>query len=89
VALAALAGHLLPQEVVDRRTKAGFDAVFFNDHSRAFARDWDGAGAEMRLVDTQRLRRHWLGRAPDPHSLTLLQAAVLASAGDHVEQALA
>jgi hypothetical protein len=63
--------------------------MFFHDHSRAFVRDWDGAGAPAGLVDVAALRRHWLGPAPDPHALTLLQAAALASAGDRVEQALA
>jgi Asparagine synthase len=85
-ALAAVAGGLLPQEVVGRRTKAGFDGVFFHDHSRAFVREWDGTGAPDRLVDAEALRQHWLGQSPDPHSLTLLQAVALASPGDRLEQ---
>ncbi|WP_028065230.1 asparagine synthase-related protein [Solirubrobacter soli] len=130
-ALAAVAGALLPPELVARRTKAGFDGAFFNAHARAFAAGWDGraapaggaaewdgraapasgaaewdgrganaSGATQRdgraaappgvpyaLVDPGALRAHWLrAETPDPHSLTLLQAAWLASAGDRVEQ---
>ncbi len=40
------------------------------------------------MVDAAALRAHWAGEVPDPHSLTLLQAAWLASAGDRVEQPL-
>ena len=85
-ALAAVAGHLLPAELVARRTKASFDGVFFDEPARAFAQDWDGSGVPDELVDPAALRAHWLGGAPDPHALTLLQAAWLASAGDRVQQ---
>jgi hypothetical protein len=85
--LAAVAGRLLPAEVVARRTKAGFDALFFHDHARALVREWRGGGVPARLVDERRLRKHWQGETPDPHTLTLLQAVWLASARDRVEQA--
>jgi asparagine synthase (glutamine-hydrolysing) len=86
-ALALVAGQRLPAELVARRTKAGFDAVFFNEHARALARDWDGNGVDAELVDAAALRAHWLGETtPDPHSLTLLQALWLRSAGDRVEE---
>jgi asparagine synthase (glutamine-hydrolysing) len=87
-ALAAVAGHVLPTEVVSRRTKAGFDALFFGEHSRALAREWDGGDIPAELVEASALRAHWLGDAPDPHSLTLLQTVWLASAGDRVQQPL-
>jgi asparagine synthase (glutamine-hydrolysing) len=88
-ALAAVAGHLLPPELIARRTKAGFDDVFFNEHARALAAEWAGHGVPVELLDVAALRAHWRSDAPDPHSLTLMQAAVLASAGDGVEQAIA
>jgi asparagine synthase (glutamine-hydrolysing) len=86
-ALSLVAGHLLPKELVSRRTKASFEAVFFHDHSRALAREWSGRGVPEDVVDVPGLRDHWLGEAPDSHSLLLMQSAWLASAGDRVEQA--
>jgi asparagine synthetase B (glutamine-hydrolysing) len=88
-ALAAVAGELLPQELVARRTKAGFDDVFFADQARALAERWDGGGVPEDLVDVAALRAGWRSEAPDPHTLTLLQAAALASAGDGVQHAIA
>lgn len=82
--LAATAGPLLPAELVARRTKASFDAVFFSAPARAFAGAWSGGGVPE-LVDVAALRAHWASESPDPHSLTLLQAAWL-SARDRVGQ---
>jgi asparagine synthetase B (glutamine-hydrolysing) len=82
----ALFGDLLPPEVLARRSKAGFDAVFFNRHSRAFARAWDGSGLPDGLVDAEALRAHWLGEAPTAQTFTLLQALWLAR--DDVQQPL-
>ena len=78
-ALLAVAGGVLPAETVSRRTKASFDAIFFHEHSRAFVRDWDGAGVPERIVDAAALRDHWREESPDAHSYTLLQAVWLAS----------
>jgi asparagine synthase (glutamine-hydrolysing) len=85
-ALTAVAGHLLPKELVSRRTKASFDGVFFHEHSRALAREWSGNGVPTDLVDVEGLRAHWLGELADSHSLTLMQTVWLASSGDRVEQ---
>ena len=82
----ALFGELLPDDVLARRSKASFDAVFFNRHSRAFARSWDGAGAPAGLVDADALRAHWSGGAPAAQTFTLLQALWLAR--DGLEQPL-
>ena len=79
----ALFGDLLPTEVLARSSKAGFDAVFFNRHSRAFAEAWDG---EAEFVDGAALREHWLGDAPAAQTFTLLQWLWLAR--DRVEQPL-
>ena len=81
----ALFGGLLSPAVLGRDDKATFDAVFFAEHARAFAAGWSGEGVPGALVDAEVLRAHWLGDAPPAQSLTLLQAAWLAS-GERVEQ---
>jgi asparagine synthase (glutamine-hydrolysing) len=73
-------GDLLPDALHARRDKAGFDDVFFHDHSRVLARRWDERGVPTNLVDAAALRRHWLEGSPRAQSFTLLQAAWLASA---------
>jgi asparagine synthase (glutamine-hydrolysing) len=80
-ALAAVAGRVLPPETVSRRTKASFDAVFFNEHARAFVREWAGDGVPEAVVDTDALRAQWNQESPDAHTYTLLQAVWLAARG--------
>ncbi|MDA0180345.1 hypothetical protein OJ997_08560, partial [Solirubrobacter phytolaccae] len=79
-ALRLTAGALLPEDLITRRTKAGFDRVFFSRHARAFVASWDGEGVPEAMVDPRALREHWASEVPDPHSYTLLQSAWLASA---------
>jgi asparagine synthase (glutamine-hydrolysing) len=74
-----LFGDLLPDDVLARTTKSGFDRAFWSEPSRAFAAEWDGAGADPELVDVEALRQEWMSPEPDPRSFTLLQAAWLAS----------
>lgn len=74
-AMRELFGDVLPGEVVRRRTKASFDSIFFNEHSRAFVDQWDGTGANSELVDIDRLREAWQRPAVDARSLSLLQGA--------------
>jgi len=78
-ALATTAGEVLPPETVSRRSKASFDAVFFNEHARAFVSEWAGDGVPESVVDADALRRHWHEESPDAHTYTLLQCAWLAS----------
>lgn len=85
-AMHAIFGGLLPGELLGRRDKAGFDEVFFHDHSRALAEHWSGAGVPAGLVDAAALREHWLAPAPRAQSFSLLQAAWLASTGDRVDE---
>ena len=73
----AIAGDLLPQATVARKTKANFGRVFFGDRSRAFAESWSGEGVDRRLVDTDALRRVWLAERFDFRSALLFQAAWL------------
>jgi asparagine synthase len=84
--MTGLFGHLLPPDVLARRSKAHFDEVFFHRHSQAFVRAWDGTGAPEGLIDAEALRAHWLAGAPAAQTFTLLQALWLAR--DRVEQPL-
>ena len=73
-------GDLLPEPVLARRTKATFDAAFWNRHSRAFASTWQGQGVDAEVVDVEALRREWTSEAPNPRSYLLLQAVWLSGA---------
>jgi asparagine synthase (glutamine-hydrolysing) len=84
--MTALFAGLLPPDVLARRSKASFDAVFFHRHSREFASTWDGTGAPAGLVDADALRAHWRSGAPAAQTFTLLQALWLAR--DGLEQPL-
>ncbi|WP_380165880.1 asparagine synthase-related protein [Jannaschia sp. R86511] len=77
VAMRLLVGDLLPEAVLSRRSKAGFNAVHFGPSAREVADAWDGGGVDPDLVDTDALRAQW--RSPRPHaaSLALLQHAWL------------
>lgn len=77
-AMRELFGDLLPPELVARRTKSAFDSAFWNEHSRAFASDWDGNGLDQELVDVDALRRQWSSPKPDARSFLLFQTVALA-----------
>jgi hypothetical protein len=81
-----LFGDVLPADVLARRSKASFDGVFFNRHSRDLVREWGGDGVPAELVDAHALRAHWAGGAPAAQSFTLLQAIWLAR--ERVQQPL-
>jgi asparagine synthetase B (glutamine-hydrolysing) len=72
-----LFGDVLPPAVVARRTKAVFNEAFFHDHTRDFARRWDGTGLDDELVDPEALRATWLAppAQADARSCLALQAA--------------
>lgn len=82
-ALRAMFDGLLPNAVTARSDKASFDEIFWHRHSRAFARDWDGAGVPADLVDAEVLREHWRRGPPAGQSLTLMQSAWLAQSNDN------
>ncbi|MGH8874384.1 MAG: asparagine synthase-related protein, partial [Acidimicrobiia bacterium] len=73
-----LFGHLLPSEVIRRRSKAAFNTVAIGPESRAFIARWDGRGIDSGLVDPEKLEAAWLAPHPNAGSLVLLQAAWLA-----------
>jgi asparagine synthase (glutamine-hydrolysing) len=76
-AMRSIAGGVLPGELLDRRTKATFDAAYFGRESRSFAERWSGGGVDAALVDPDELRREWLEPVPDFRSALLLQLAWL------------
>ncbi len=86
---AALRTHfsdVLPTDVSDRLTKASFDAVLWNRHSRAFVAELLEGGLESALrtaglaehVDATKLAAHWTGPQPAANSFLILQACWLA-----------
>ncbi|HLX87106.1 MAG TPA: asparagine synthase-related protein [Acidimicrobiales bacterium] len=77
--MVALFGELLPPAVLHRDSKAGFNAVAFNRHSRAFVAQWRGEGVDDAMVDVDALRATWMSSRPHGLSLGLLQAAWLAA----------
>ena len=83
-AMRTIAGRALPDELLDRQTKASFDAAYFGGASRRFAEQWSGGGVNAELVDPEALRREWLEPAPDFRSALPLQLAWL-----HDDQRLA
>ena len=85
-AMRLLFGELLPDDVLSRATKSSFDQAFWSDPSRAFAADWNGAGADPSLVDVEALKQEWSSSEPDPRSFTLVQAAWLASRAQPEDQ---
>lgn len=76
-----LVADLLPEAVLARKTKATFDAPFFNRHTREFAERWDGGGVDTSLVEPALLRAAWLRSRPPIGSAIMLQAAWLATEG--------
>lgn len=78
-AMKHLFGDLLPLPVLSRSSKAGFGRAFFGTAARDFATTWSGEGVDGTIVDVDRLRETWLAPDPDGRSMSLLQAAFLAS----------
>ena len=85
-AMHELFADVLPQTLIDRPTKASFNAVLWNRHTRSFV---DGvepddleralAGLELDdVVDHRALAEHWAGDAPLANSFLLAQACWLA-----------
>ena len=72
---------LLPDAILARTTKAHFGQVRWGPPERTFARSWDGAGLDTRLVDATRVRAEWLSDRPAGASALALQAAWLVAEG--------
>jgi hypothetical protein len=76
--LRVFCADLLPDAILDRTTKAEFNATFFNRYSHEFADRWSGAGIDPELADHDVLRATWRGPDHNALSAALLQAAWLA-----------
>jgi asparagine synthetase B (glutamine-hydrolysing) len=72
-----LFGHLLPEAILSRNSKASFDRAYMGEPTREFARTWDGSGVDTTLVDPEVLRASWLSDRPSTLAGTLLQQAWL------------
>jgi asparagine synthase (glutamine-hydrolysing) len=76
----ALFGDVVPEALISRRGKAEFSEPMFSEHTRAFARRWDGrSGIDPALLDGDALRRIWTGPRTHSASAMALQAAWLAT----------
>lgn len=77
-----LAGDLLPEALITRRTKATFNTSRFGPRTREWATGWCGEGVDIQAVDPSTLRDEWLSAVPSAASLGLLQQAWLATRAD-------
>jgi asparagine synthase (glutamine-hydrolysing) len=76
----ALFGELLPESILERRSKAEFSEPFFGRHTKRFATEWDGhTGIDPAVVDADALRSVWLDAHPNGLSAALLQHTWLQS----------
>jgi hypothetical protein len=75
-----LFADVLPEDVLNRESKATFDGAFWSEPSRLFAATWTGAGVDEDVVEPGRLAAEWRSERPDGHSFLLAQAAWLAAA---------
>jgi asparagine synthase (glutamine-hydrolysing) len=79
IAMSRLFAGLLPQAVLARKTKARFNRVVFNEHSREFVSRWTGGGVDTELVDVEELRRIWSEPRVNALTFALLQGCWLAA----------
>lgn len=77
-------GDLLPNALIQRRTKASFDDPLWTADTIEFARSWSGEGVEGRLVDAEKLRREWLSGRNNLISVLLLQSTWLADSSKRI-----
>lgn len=74
-------GDLVPPDLPFRRDRANYGGLFYGPATRAFGRDWSGAGLDESLVDPQVLRRLWASDEHDWRSAALMQTAWLHDQG--------
>lgn len=86
-AMEFVAGGLLPEPILERQSKAGFNTAYFTATARRFVESWDGRGLDTSLVDPEVLRTEWSKDLPPANSFMLLQAAWLAAHGDPLPEA--
>jgi asparagine synthase (glutamine-hydrolysing) len=78
-AMGALFGHLLPEDVQGRTTKADMTNAVWGEPCYSFARQWEGLGLDPEVVDHEAVRSVWLRERPYYASATMLHAAWLAT----------
>jgi len=79
--MGAVFGGVLPESLIRRGSKASFDAVFFGEASRSLAASAIDEAESLAVVRPNGLRDVWTRKAPDAHSLLLLQAIAVRRAG--------
>jgi hypothetical protein len=80
IAMRSMFGDVLPERVISRTSKAGFDNPLDGPATREFVARWSGDGGVVgELVDVEALHRQWRTGDADIRSLTLLQSAWLAA----------
>jgi asparagine synthase (glutamine-hydrolysing) len=84
--LRALFSDFLPDEIIDRRTKARFNGALFGPCTRDFAARWDGEGTPHG-VDGEWLKEHWQSQTVSAGTASLLHHVWLASEGTRAGQA--
>jgi len=78
-AVRLLADGLLPAPVIDRTSKAYFNASRFGPETSAFVASWDGTGLDDDAVDPKVLRELWRARTVSAPTAMLLQQAWLSA----------
>jgi hypothetical protein len=76
-AMRRLFGHLLPDELLSRQTKASFGGQFWGESTRRFMASWTGGGVDADLVDVDRLRAEFTRTTPDFRTAMLVHQAWL------------
>jgi len=76
-AMRCLFGHLLPDPILARQTKATFGGELWGEATTQFMSSWGGAGVDHRLVDAARLRCEFQGGQPSFRTVLLLHQAWL------------
>jgi hypothetical protein len=77
-AMRAVFSTLLSDDILSRRSKATFGAVFWGPATREFANDWDGGGINPEWVVPEALRAAWTAPTPVYGAALPLHAAWLA-----------
>ncbi|MCA1841452.1 MAG: hypothetical protein LC723_14205, partial [Actinobacteria bacterium] len=78
-AMKMLFGGVVPDEILERSSKARFVSSLWGPKTRQFIQDWDGSGIDVAVIDEQALREEWANTEPNFATSLLVQQAWLAS----------